>query len=551
MVNHAKYIVALSVTALIGLVVLVQLNNRTSGIHPIFPESSALQTALASNPNNTDIPNQTESPTNFLLNITSDNIIHLSWNVPSNASTFPPTGYIVHDGHSPVTVDTTTYIYPSTIVAGTSYCFTVESVYTGNVYSIPTEPVCGSLPDDTSQNNNNTQPDLCPNIDGIQNPIPNGMTKDSVGNCSVPQVNNTVLCTNYSYSDWGICAGGMQTRNNIGKIPANCSGVPSAALVTSQTCTIGNVSDDTTPPIVSSASPSGILAYTTTNATLTVTTNENATCKYSATPGTAFLNMANTFTITGVRNHSSALSSLVSGSFYIYYVRCKDIYSNVSQVDYPVFFSVAANPITSNQNDYIDYGNWFNNQGSNNPPPPPVVDWTLYSQNYDYGSTHSSSGNTTSHSPTPSRSTLSSRQVNTAPPSPLVVTKNLKLNDRSSEALLLQRTLNHLGYTVADSGPGSLGQETSIFDDQTMQALIRYQESYSQSGVVPNGMLDNTTILLLNSDIARLANQELTGTSTPSPARSVGDEQKYSSRANSLIGSKIDWLVNLLMNIFK
>lgn len=42
---------------------------------------------------------------------------------------------------------------------------------------------------------------------------------------------------------------------------------------------------DATPPVVSNGSPSGTLAAGTANTTLTVTTDENATCRYSTTAG--------------------------------------------------------------------------------------------------------------------------------------------------------------------------------------------------------------------------------------------------------------------------
>ena len=38
---------------------------------------------------------------------------------------------------------------------------------------------------------------------------------------------------------------------------------------------------DTTPPVLSNAGPSGVLAAGTTQATLGVTSNENATCRYA------------------------------------------------------------------------------------------------------------------------------------------------------------------------------------------------------------------------------------------------------------------------------
>jgi len=56
---------------------------------------------------------------------------------------------------------------------------------------------------------------------------------------------------------------------------------------------------DTTPPLRSNALPNGTLPFGTTQTTMSLTTNENATCKYGANPNTAYASMPNTFTTTG------------------------------------------------------------------------------------------------------------------------------------------------------------------------------------------------------------------------------------------------------------
>ena len=52
---------------------------------------------------------------------------------------------------------------------------------------------------------------------------------------------------------------------------------------------------DTTPPVLSNAQPSGTLAAGTTQTTISVSSNENATCRYATTAGTAYASMTNTF----------------------------------------------------------------------------------------------------------------------------------------------------------------------------------------------------------------------------------------------------------------
>lgn len=56
-------------------------------------------------------------------------------------------------------------------------------------------------------------------------------------------------------------------------------------------------------------------------------------------------------------------------------------------------------------------------------------------------------------------------------------TKNLELGDIDEEVRTLQKTLNSLGFTIAESGPGSVGNETNIFGDATEAALVRFQKA--------------------------------------------------------------------------
>ena len=103
---------------------------------------------------------------------------------------------------------------------------------------------------------------------------------------------------------------------------------------------------DTTPPSVTITSPSGNLSAGTTQTSLAVTTNENATCRYST--NTAFTFSAGTlFITTGNLSHSTTLSPLANGTSYTYYVKCADSSNNISS-NASVTFTVAspAPPLT-------------------------------------------------------------------------------------------------------------------------------------------------------------------------------------------------------------
>jgi len=96
---------------------------------------------------------------------------------------------------------------------------------------------------------------------------------------------------------------------------------------------------DTTPPVISNGSPSGALSYGTTSTNLAVSTDENATCRYS-TSDVAYASMANTFSTTGSTSHSQTLTGLTSGSSYRYYVRCIDTSSNANTSSTVLSFDV-------------------------------------------------------------------------------------------------------------------------------------------------------------------------------------------------------------------
>ncbi len=55
------------------------------------------------------------------------------------------------------------------------------------------------------------------------------------------------------------------------------------------------------------------------------------------------------------------------------------------------------------------------------------------------------------------------------------LTRNLKLGDASPEVKMLQQILNTLGFTIAKTGVGSAGNETTTFGAMTRTALRRFQ----------------------------------------------------------------------------
>ncbi len=98
---------------------------------------------------------------------------------------------------------------------------------------------------------------------------------------------------------------------------------------------------DTTPPTLSNGQPSGVLSVGTTQTTISVSTNEAATCRYG-TADVVYAQLPNQFTTTGSTSHSSSITGLQNAQTYHYYVRCSDQSGNVNTGSYSIQFSVAA-----------------------------------------------------------------------------------------------------------------------------------------------------------------------------------------------------------------
>jgi hypothetical protein len=104
----------------------------------------------------------------------------------------------------------------------------------------------------------------------------------------------------------------------------------------------GEQPPDTEPPTRSAGSPTGALAAGTTSTTMSLTTNESATCKYGTTSA-AYASLPNTFAGSGTTSHSATISGLTNGGSYTYYVRCQDDEStpNVNTDDYTISWTVS------------------------------------------------------------------------------------------------------------------------------------------------------------------------------------------------------------------
>ena len=111
-----------------------------------------------------------------------------------------------------------------------------------------------------------------------------------------------------------------------------------------QDVSFGMSGTDSSPPLRSNGQPSGTLPIGTTQATLSLTTNEAATCRYATTPGVSFAAMPNTFGTTNGTAHSTVVTGLTDGESYTHYVRCADETNNANTDDFAITFTVGSAP---------------------------------------------------------------------------------------------------------------------------------------------------------------------------------------------------------------
>lgn len=141
--------------------------------------------------------------------------------------------------------------------------------------------------------------------------------------------------------------------------------------------TSGPPAPDNTAPTITNFSPSTgtVLTAGTQQVDMTVTTNENATCKWSTSASATYSSMTETFTGAGSTSHNYPLLGLTNGQSYTRYVRCQDTAGNAMASSTAVSFSVSnttaisgcTNPSATNYNPQatVDDGSCVL------PPPPP------------------------------------------------------------------------------------------------------------------------------------------------------------------------------------
>lgn len=93
------------------------------------------------------------------------------------------------------------------------------------------------------------------------------------------------------------------------------------------------------PPLRFNGSPHGSFSKRTKTRTLRVSTDENATCKYSSYTGKSYASMTKVFSTTGGTSHAKTVS-VSKGKKYKFYVKCRDGAGNANTNDYLISFSI-------------------------------------------------------------------------------------------------------------------------------------------------------------------------------------------------------------------
>jgi len=97
--------------------------------------------------------------------------------------------------------------------------------------------------------------------------------------------------------------------------------------------------DNVSGLLLSDAQPKGRLAAGTSQTTISLKTNRQASCKY-ATASMNYSEMTNTFSTTNSTSHRQVIGGLSDGGVYQYYVRCKDESNVVNSDDFLISFTV-------------------------------------------------------------------------------------------------------------------------------------------------------------------------------------------------------------------
>ena len=98
--------------------------------------------------------------------------------------------------------------------------------------------------------------------------------------------------------------------------------------------------NDITPPTLSNGAPDGPLSAGTTTATLAITSDEDATCRFSPSGENSWNDLESTFSTTGGTTHGEPLTGLTDDTIHHYFVLCRDALGNTNTALTEIAFTV-------------------------------------------------------------------------------------------------------------------------------------------------------------------------------------------------------------------
>lgn len=98
--------------------------------------------------------------------------------------------------------------------------------------------------------------------------------------------------------------------------------------------------EDLAAPAITKSSSTGTFSSIINDETISVNTDEAASCKFSEYTDTGYADMENSFISIDQTQHLANLSDLIQGNSYEFYVRCEDLAGNATSTDFTISFAM-------------------------------------------------------------------------------------------------------------------------------------------------------------------------------------------------------------------